>query len=61
MQPDLSGGFTIMAVIDPPEKKLAKRTSGSWANFRKLNVWKLELEKKLGFFLKKMVSLIDIL
>ena len=23
----LSGGFTIMAVIDPPEKKLAKHTS----------------------------------
>ena len=23
----LSGGFTTMAVIDPPEKKLAKRTS----------------------------------
>ena len=23
----LSGGFTTMAVIDPPERKLAKRTS----------------------------------
>ena len=27
----LSGGFTIMAVINPPERKLAKRTSVQWA------------------------------
>ena len=26
----LSGGFTTMAVINPPEKKLAKRTSVHW-------------------------------
>ena len=26
----LSGGFTTMIVINPPEKKLAKRTSGQW-------------------------------
>ena len=28
----LSGGFTTMAVIKPPEKKLAKRTSVHWLN-----------------------------
>ena len=27
----LSGGFTTMAVINPPEKKLAKRTSVDWS------------------------------
>ena len=26
----LSGGFTSMAVINPPESKLAKRTSVQW-------------------------------
>ena len=26
----LSGGFTIMAEINPPERKLAKRTSVHW-------------------------------
>ena len=26
----LSGGFTTMAVINPPERKLAKRTSVQW-------------------------------
>ena len=26
----LSGGFTTMAIIDPPEKKLAKCTSLQW-------------------------------
>jgi hypothetical protein len=26
----LSGGFTAMAVINPPERKLAKRTSVKW-------------------------------
>ena len=26
----LSGGFTTMAVMNPPEKKLAKRTSVRW-------------------------------
>ena len=26
----LSGGFTTMAVINPPERKLAKRTSVYW-------------------------------
>jgi hypothetical protein len=26
----LSGGFTTMAVINPPERKLAKRTSVDW-------------------------------
>ena len=26
----LSGGFTTMAVINPPEKKLAKHTSVQW-------------------------------
>ena len=26
----LSGGFTTMAVINPPEKKLANRTSVHW-------------------------------
>ena len=33
----LSGGFTTMAVINPPESKLAKRTSVHWAiiNFDK--------------------------
>ena len=28
----LSGGFTTMAVINPPERKLAKRTSVHWAD-----------------------------
>ena len=27
----LSGGFTTMAVINPPESKLAKRTSVQWS------------------------------
>ena len=27
----LSGGFTTMAVINPPESKLAKRTSVNWS------------------------------
>jgi hypothetical protein len=31
----LSGGFTTMTVINPPEKKLAKCTSVHWANFNK--------------------------
>jgi hypothetical protein len=26
----LSGGFTTMAVMNPPEKKLEKRTSVQW-------------------------------
>ena len=26
----LSGGFTTMAVLNPPERKLAKRTSVQW-------------------------------
>ena len=26
----LSGGFTTMAVINPPERELAKRTSVKW-------------------------------
>ena len=26
----LSGGFTTMAIINPPERKLAKRTSVMW-------------------------------
>jgi hypothetical protein len=26
----LSGGFTYIAVINPPEKKMAKRTSVQW-------------------------------
>jgi hypothetical protein len=28
-----TGGFTTMAVINPPERKLAKRTSEDWVNF----------------------------
>ena len=28
----LSGRFTTMAVINPPERKLAKRTSVQWCN-----------------------------
>ena len=33
----LSGGFTTMAVINPPERKLAKRTSVQcWDLFEKL-------------------------
>ena len=31
----LSGGFTTMAVINSPEKKLAKRTSVQWKMDRK--------------------------
>ena len=36
----LSGGFTNMTVINPPEKKLAKRTSVQWSKsgFRR-HVW----------------------
>ena len=29
----ISGGFTTMAVINPPERKLAKRTSVHCGNF----------------------------
>ena len=29
----LSGGFTTMAVINPPERELAKRTSVQWQFF----------------------------
>ena len=29
----LSSGFTIMAVINPPERKLAKRTSVQWTDW----------------------------
>ena len=28
----LSGGFTTMAVINPPERKLAKRTTVQWGD-----------------------------
>ena len=31
-----SGGFTIMAVINPPERKLAKRTSVKFRQGKKL-------------------------
>ena len=33
----LSGGFTTMVVINPPEKKLVKRTSVDWAIVAKSN------------------------
>ena len=33
----LSGGFTTMAVINPPEKKLAKRISVKWVD---METWK---------------------
>ena len=33
----LSGGFTTMAVINPPERKLAKRTPGHWFIFWKFH------------------------
>ena len=29
----LSGGFTTMAVMNPPKKKLEKRTSVQWGDF----------------------------
>jgi hypothetical protein len=29
----LSGGFTTMAVINPPEKKLAEHISVEWGNY----------------------------
>ena len=34
----LSGGFTTRAVINPPEKKLANRTSVDWST---IQFWKL--------------------
>ena len=33
----LSGGFTSMAVINPPEKKLANRTSMKFILFKNIN------------------------
>jgi hypothetical protein len=32
----LSGGFTTMAVINPPERKLGKRTSVHWTKEHKI-------------------------
>ena len=40
----LSDGFTTVAVINPPEKKLAKRTSVQWFGIKKnLTVWYVSL------------------
>ena len=34
----LSGGFTTMAVVNPPERILAKRTSVQWCKLSKLQL-----------------------
>ena len=47
----LSGGFTTMAVINPPEKKLEKRTSLQWATQTKQLGIKLLILTKNSWFL----------
>ena len=62
----LSGGFITSIVVNPPERKLAKRTSVQWLNFPKqaksqklLNRLLVEIikvrEKKNCCFLKTQV------
>ena len=34
----LSSGFTTVAVINPPKRKLAKRTSVEWCNVHVFNL-----------------------
>ena len=40
----LSGGFTAMTVINPPERKLAKRTSVHWTGLDSPLIKTLERE-----------------
>ena len=47
----LSGGFTTMAVINPPERKLAKRTSVDWVK-KSVQIRNLDLECTLKNFVK---------
>ena len=51
----LSGGFTNMAVINPPERKLSKSTSLQWCDGKKVDV--LGFRVKLFFIVMIIVYL----
>ena len=54
----LSGGFTTVAVINSPEKKLAKRTSEKW-DLKKLIIKVIKVLQILDIAVKSYACEID--
>ena len=50
----LSGGFTTMEVMNPPESKLAKLTSVQWVGGMALGHFKQLIKSKIFLFILKL-------
>ena len=51
-----SGGFTTMAVMNPPEKELGKHTSVHWGTAKVHDTWLVFSRSQVDFRKKNMID-----